>query len=170
LSAGEYTVFPALRRAFIAYGHTRLWTELLGVFGPARSTNAFLSIGTGIPKKEEIWDPAKAYFSDTVETFATVATDSQITHMLFRTLLDAFAPRPAGRKYWRLNIGTPKGDWDEHTDHWYTPWNRPKTRHHQNDYENIGNWMRSRRWITCIRRQLSTSRRITALSMSVRVR
>jgi hypothetical protein len=106
----------------------------LGVFGPARSTNAFLSIGTGIPSNQEITDPTKTAFRDTMQNFVGAATNSQITHVLFRTLLDAFAPKPMGKKYWRLNIGTFIGDWDQHKGIW--PFN--ETIHHMDDYEKIG--------------------------------
>jgi hypothetical protein len=41
----------------------------------------------------------------TMAGFASIATNTEIIHVLFRTLVDAFAPKP-GKKYWRLNIGT----------------------------------------------------------------
>ncbi|THW67339.1 hypothetical protein D6D19_09155 [Aureobasidium pullulans] len=61
-----------------------LWNEVLSVFGPTRSTNCFLSIGTGIPKNVGI----KGILS-LPEALASAATNSELTNILFRTLLDA---------------------------------------------------------------------------------
>jgi hypothetical protein len=43
---------------------------------------------------------------ETLEGLSAIATNTEIIHILFRTLIDAFAPKPGGSKYWRLNIGT----------------------------------------------------------------
>lgn len=69
------------------------------MFGPTRSTNCFLSIGTGIPKNVGI----KGILS-LPEALASAATNSELTNILFRTLLDAYAPTNATHKYWRLNV------------------------------------------------------------------
>ncbi|THW78202.1 hypothetical protein D6D18_09738 [Aureobasidium pullulans] len=76
-----------------------LWNEVLSVFGPTRSTNCFLSIGTGIPKNVGI----KGILS-LPKALASAATNSELTNILFRTLLDAYAPTSATHKYWRLNV------------------------------------------------------------------
>ncbi|THY67593.1 hypothetical protein D6C94_10581 [Aureobasidium pullulans] len=76
-----------------------LWNEVLSVFGPTRSTNCFLSIGAGIPKNVGI----KGILS-LPEALASAATNSELTNILFRTLLDAYAPTSATHKYWRLNV------------------------------------------------------------------
>jgi hypothetical protein len=70
------------------------------VFGPTRSTNCFLSIGTGLPKNVGI----KGLLS-LPEALASAATNSEFTNILFRTLLDTYAPASATHEYWRLNVG-----------------------------------------------------------------
>ncbi|KAF2875149.1 acyl transferase/acyl hydrolase/lysophospholipase [Massariosphaeria phaeospora] len=113
-----------------------LWTETLSVFGPARSTDCFLSVGTGIPANQDIPRPSQVTkVMDTVEAFASIATNSELIHILFRTLIDAFAPHPGGKKYWRMNIGTRIGDWDENTGTWPLT---NKVVHHYDDYAKIG--------------------------------
>lgn len=84
----------------------RLWTEVLGVFGPARATDCFLSIGTGMPRNTPVLRPGlfPDFKYNVARSFAAVATNTEITHILFRTLIDAFAPRPLARKYWRMNV------------------------------------------------------------------
>ncbi|KAG9649344.1 hypothetical protein KCU95_g15836, partial [Aureobasidium melanogenum] len=63
-----------------------LWNEVLSVFGPTRPTNCFLSIGTGIAKNVGINS-----LLSLPEALASAATNSELTHILFRTLLDAYA-------------------------------------------------------------------------------
>jgi len=41
--------------------------------------------------------------------FSAIATNTQIIHVLFRALINAFAPKATGKKYWRLNIGEETG-------------------------------------------------------------
>lgn len=38
------------------------------------------------------------------ESFISVATNSELINIMFRTLLDAFAPVVRERKYWRMNV------------------------------------------------------------------
>lgn len=81
------------------------------MFGPARQTDCFLSIGTGIPPNKALSDPAIVDPLHKGELgFAGAATNTQIIHILFRTLLNAFAPKPMGKKYFRLNIGEETGN------------------------------------------------------------
>ena len=113
----------------------RLWGETLRVFGPARSTDCFLSVGTGIPANEEIPRPGEiTKIVATVEALAGTATNTEIVHILFRTLIDAFAPHPGVKKYWRMNIGTKIEAFDEETGWW--PFK--KTVHHNDNYKGIG--------------------------------
>jgi hypothetical protein len=84
------------------------------MFGPQRETSCFLSIGTGIPPNVKLgemhwWYNNKEY----IEQFAGIATNTQLSHILFRSLLDAYAPLPGLPKYWRLNIGTDPADDDK---------------------------------------------------------
>jgi hypothetical protein len=110
--------------------------ETLAVFGPARSTNCFLSVGTGIPANVDLPQPGKiTKIVSTVEAFASVATNSEIVHILFRTLIDAFAPHPGVKKYWRMNIGTKIPDWDEKENNWIF---KNKVIHHNDNYAEIG--------------------------------
>lgn len=91
---------------------SRMWNEVIRVYGPTRPTDCFLSIGTGIPASETLeelrltdWiNPKKlAHFASVL---SSIATNTQITHILFGTLINSLAP-VAGKltKYWRLNIG-----------------------------------------------------------------
>jgi hypothetical protein len=87
--------------------HSRVETDLHvaverdpSVFGPTRSTNCFLSIGTSLPEKEGI----KGLLS-LPEALASVVTNSELANILVRTLLDAYAPTSATHKHWRLNVG-----------------------------------------------------------------
>ncbi|CAI4216176.1 unnamed protein product [Parascedosporium putredinis] len=62
-----------------------LWNEVLSVFGPARSTSCFLSIGTGVPLRAAVHD-----------------RNGQHPLPLSAQRL---RPRPMGKKYWRFNVG-----------------------------------------------------------------
>ncbi|KNG89948.1 hypothetical protein ANOM_001675 [Aspergillus nomiae NRRL 13137] len=77
-----------------------LWNEVLSVYGAGRPISCFLSIGTGIPKNRALG----GIFNMPV-SLAANATNSEIMHILFRTLLDAYAPKIMRAKYWRLNVG-----------------------------------------------------------------
>ena len=48
-------------------------------------------------------------------TVPNIATNTQIVNILFRCLINAFAPKPQGKKYWRLNIGEEIPAWNEKT-------------------------------------------------------
>lgn len=78
---------------------------MLDVFGAARTTDCFLSIGTGIPQNKALGKAGILFNNELAEGFASAATNSQLTHVLFKTLINAYAPRPTNKKYWRLNIG-----------------------------------------------------------------
>ncbi|KAJ4243526.1 hypothetical protein NW757_011165 [Fusarium falciforme] len=93
-----------------------LWNEILSVFGPARSTNCFLSIGTGIPAAKSVGDVRNV--AGFAESIAGIATNSDITNILFRSLINAFAPRPMGKKYWRFNVGDGLPDYVEEDGVW----------------------------------------------------
>lgn len=43
-------------------------------------------------------------FVQAMLSFASVATNTESTHLLFSGLIKAFAPRPGAEKYWRLNV------------------------------------------------------------------
>ena len=78
-----------------------LWLEVWAIFGPRRSTAVFLSLGTGIPPNKSL-----AGITGLVSNMSGVATNSEITHILMRNLINAYAPSPRQTKYWRLNVGT----------------------------------------------------------------
>ncbi|KAK0640201.1 Calcium-independent phospholipase A2-gamma [Lasiodiplodia hormozganensis] len=96
-----------------------LWTEVLGVYGASRKTQSFLSIGTGIPANTPV----------SITNFASIATNSEITHSLFHSLINAFAPEPLAKKYWRLNVA--ETDWVEEKCFWAVKWG--KVEHHEVD-------------------------------------
>lgn len=82
------------------------------MFGPARPTSWFLSIGTGLPGSVPLPKPNTPSLGF-VTGLSSVATNSEITNVLFRTLVNAFAPKPMGKKYWRFNVGDGLPDWVE---------------------------------------------------------
>ncbi|KAJ6011672.1 hypothetical protein N7451_003084 [Penicillium sp. IBT 35674x] len=84
-----------------------LWTEVLGVYGPTRETDCFLSIGTGMASNVAVAQPG-FNFKGAMMSFASIATNTESTHLLFRYLVDAFAPSPQVKKYWRLNVAKEK--------------------------------------------------------------
>jgi hypothetical protein len=45
-----------------------------------------------------------------------IATNSEVMNILFRSLINAFAPRGMARKYWRFNVGDGLPDWVEGED------------------------------------------------------
>lgn len=88
----------------------RLWTEVLGNFGPKRDTSCFLSIGTGMPANQAL---SKFGLVGSVVTanssekeLSSIATNTEIVNILFQAIIDAYAPLPGARKYWRLNVAT----------------------------------------------------------------
>lgn len=44
---------------------------------------------------------------------AAIATNTEIMNLLFRSLINAFAPQPMGKKYWRFSVGDGLPDWVE---------------------------------------------------------
>ncbi|KAF2496314.1 FabD/lysophospholipase-like protein [Lophium mytilinum] len=90
-----------------------LWTEVATVFTPGRSTDCFLSIGTGMPANSALSDPKFSVLhpKDSAkglmafgEGLVSAATNSESTNVLFRLLLDEFAPKTRQPKYFRLNF------------------------------------------------------------------
>ncbi|RVD89309.1 uncharacterized protein DFL_000323 [Arthrobotrys flagrans] len=112
-----------------------LWTEMLSVFGPARPTSTFLTIGTGMPSNVGVKDPGNIFnIKATLDSFVSIATNTELTHILFRTLVNAFAPHARGKKYFRLNVGKYIGDWEETEGHlWWR-----ETVHHYDDWAKVG--------------------------------
>jgi len=78
---------------------------VVDVFGSARSTDCFLSIGTGIPKNNAVGKPGVLLNYDFSVGLASAAANAELTNTLFKTVIDEFAPAPGKKKYWRLNIG-----------------------------------------------------------------
>lgn len=118
----------------------RLWTEVLSVFGPARTTDCFLSIGTGVPANTPM--NQKSNLLNLVAVAGAVpgiATNTQVMHILFRCLINAFAPKPQGKKYWRLNIGEEIPEWNEKTHPFYDIFGLfEKEILHMQDYRKLG--------------------------------
>ncbi|KAF4996354.1 hypothetical protein FDECE_12498 [Fusarium decemcellulare] len=86
-----------------------LWNEVLQVFGPLRTTDCFLSIGTGIPLSETL--PGVSNPVAFAEDLSGITTNSDVVNILFRSLINAFAPRGMAKKYWRFNFGDGLPDW-----------------------------------------------------------
>lgn len=92
-------------------------------FGPARTTSCFLSIGTGAAEAKAIptiglnWDllKIKAAFLDAL---SALTTNTEITNVLFRSLINNFAPQSGIKKYWRFNVGDGWVDLVKKNDSW----------------------------------------------------
>ncbi|KAK0609590.1 acyl transferase/acyl hydrolase/lysophospholipase [Bombardia bombarda] len=90
------------------------------VFGPTRNTSCFLSIGTGTPRTETVPNANAVNIVGFAKSMASIATNTEITNILFRSLINAFAPHPTEKKYWRFNVGdgcpdfveTAEGTWE----------------------------------------------------------
>ncbi|CAG7941661.1 unnamed protein product [Penicillium salamii] len=80
-----------------------LWIEILSLYGPTRETDCFLSIGTGMGANVAVARPGLD-FKNAMESFAEIATNTENTNILFRALVDAFAPHAQTKKYFRLNV------------------------------------------------------------------
>ncbi|KAK3995228.1 acyl transferase/acyl hydrolase/lysophospholipase [Cladorrhinum sp. PSN332] len=91
-----------------------LWNEVLSVFGPARPTSCFLSLGTGVDAAKSIGNihNPKAF----VMGISGAATNTEIVNVLFRSLINAFAPKNTCKKYWRFNVGDGMPNWVEGKD------------------------------------------------------
>ncbi|KAK2009896.1 patatin-like phospholipase [Colletotrichum eremochloae] len=93
-----------------------LWNEVLTTFGAKREAACFLSLGTGVPPRQEL-PSAQADLSDLgkpiriVTGLAGIATNTDIANVLFRTLINAFAPPAGVKKYWRFSVGDGLCDW-----------------------------------------------------------
>lgn len=84
----------------------------MSVFGATRPANCFLSIGTGIPANKEVMF-SKVPTHKFEDELISVIINAELTHILFRTLIDAYAPVPRVKKYWRFNVNeeTPDGNY-----------------------------------------------------------
>jgi hypothetical protein len=114
---------------------------MLGVFGATRPTDCFLSIGTGIDANSALIQPGKyrVPLPGSLRSFANVATNGEMMHVLFRGLINAFAPWPGKQKYWRLNVHKVVEAWYE-TIHpgWfdrYFLWRGDQVVYHHQNYE-----------------------------------
>lgn len=82
----------------------RLWNEVLQVFTAVRTTDCFLSIGTGVSLSKQSVSPFG---------LVGILTNTNIVNILFRELINAFAPRGVTKKYWRFDFGDGLPDWVE---------------------------------------------------------
>ncbi|KAB8225134.1 acyl transferase/acyl hydrolase/lysophospholipase [Aspergillus novoparasiticus] len=86
-----------------------LWNEVLSVFGAGRPIDCILSIGTGIPKNQVFGESVKG----AITGLGSAITNTELANILFRTLIDAYAPESRRMKYFRLNVGREIEDWPE---------------------------------------------------------
>ncbi|OJJ45838.1 hypothetical protein ASPZODRAFT_167556 [Penicilliopsis zonata CBS 506.65] len=114
-----------------------LWFEVLGVFGPTRETDCFLSIGTGMAANVAVAQPG-FLFKDAMMSFSSLATNTESTHLLFRTLVDAFAPCPQAKKYFRLNVSKELPEPDDHQGIFAVFFGKKKEEVNLKDYEDPG--------------------------------
>ena len=75
-----------------------------------------LSIGTGIPLSKAVAGVRNV--AGFAGDMAGIATNTEVTNILFRSLVNAFAPRPMAKKYWRFNVGDGLPDWVEEDGVW----------------------------------------------------
>lgn len=110
------------------------------MFGPARTTDCFLSIGTGIPANAPMNQTSNGLNVFKVAlAVPNVATNTQIVNILFRCLINAFAPKPQGKKYWRLNIGEEIPAWNEKAYPFWDIFHQfEKDIMHMQDYKKLG--------------------------------
>ncbi|KAF9762686.1 hypothetical protein IL306_003352 [Fusarium sp. DS 682] len=88
-----------------------LWNEVLKVFTAVRMTDCFLSIGTGTPLSEKL--PFITSPLGMISALGGIAANRDVVNLLFRCLIDAFAPRGTTHKYWRFDFGDGLPDWAE---------------------------------------------------------
>ncbi|KAF8522563.1 acyl transferase/acyl hydrolase/lysophospholipase [Hysterangium stoloniferum] len=81
-----------------------LWNECIDVFGAARSTNCFLSIGTGIPANFPLGKPGVVFNTDFALGLSSIATNAEVIDILLRVVLDAYAPHAGLKKYFRFSV------------------------------------------------------------------
>lgn len=108
-----------------------MWNEVLTVYGPRRNTCCFLSIGTGTPKSEKTADPTLKQLPSFAKSMAAIATNTEVTNILFRSLINAFAPLPNSQKYFRFNIGDGCPEWVPNEDGTSFQWVSLETREEQ---------------------------------------
>ncbi|KAF4485004.1 Calcium-independent phospholipase A2-gamma [Colletotrichum fructicola Nara gc5] len=121
VTVGEYTLVDGGLQANNPLGWA--WNEVMTTFGPARTTSCFLSIGTGAAEAKAIptiglnWDllKIKAAFLDAL---SALTTNTEITNVLFRSLINNFAPQSGIKKYWRFNVGDGWVDLVKKNDSW----------------------------------------------------
>ena len=83
-----------------------------------------------MPANRALPNPGILPSYDVEEAFAAIATNTEIVNILFRSLINAFAPAALAKKYWRFNVSEEKPAWDEKKG--------GKTVHHQDDFKNVG--------------------------------
>ena len=69
-----------------------------------------------------------------IKGFASIATNSEIMHVLFHGLIDSLAPRPVTKKYWRLNVGEKIPEWEEDSGWWFSKYKEL----HLDNYKDVG--------------------------------
>lgn len=101
----------------------RAWSEVLTTFGAARTTSCFLSIGTGAAKATAIptigfsWSLLKIRTAF-LDALSALTTNTEITNVLFRSLINNYSPQNGIKKYWRLNVGDGWVDLVKKNDSW----------------------------------------------------
>lgn len=71
--------------------------------------NCMLSIGTGMPASQAVFDVRNVVGS--ADSVAGIATNSEVTNILFRSLMNAFSPHRMVKMCWRVNAGDGLPDW-----------------------------------------------------------
>ena len=73
-----------------------------------------------------------------MKSFASIATNSEATHIIFSTLINAYSPEALGKKYYRLNVGEKVEEWDEKVNTGFWPFQKQVTKKHLQDYKDVG--------------------------------
>ena len=100
------------------------------MFGPARPTACFLSLGTGIAANTTLPNPGRLGSHEVEGAFAAIASNTEIVNILFRSLINSFAPAAMAKKYWRLNVSEEIAARDEKTG--------KETIHHHSNFKDVG--------------------------------
>ncbi|KAF4838828.1 Calcium-independent phospholipase A2-gamma [Colletotrichum tropicale] len=90
------------------------WKEVSMAFGLGSTVRCFLSIGTGATSAKEfptigfslLQIRKLAKLKDAfLDALAALTTNTEITNVLFGSLINSFCPKNETKKYWRFNVG-----------------------------------------------------------------
>ncbi|KAF6825113.1 protein kinase subdomain-containing protein [Colletotrichum plurivorum] len=81
-----------------------VWNEILTTYGPYRSTSCFLSIGTGVSPDTVLPDLNVSNIKGAASALASILTNTEMPNIMFRSLINHFAPSTGILKYFRFSV------------------------------------------------------------------